>query len=191
MITVEADEKQLETVSALLGDAPQKIKQAVKNAINSSVTQAKKEAVSKASEEYTVKKQTINSTIQIQRAKASNPRAVIKSRGTSLGLAKFKTRPKSVPTKRPKSLLLAQVKKAGAGKRIKNAFMVRFKSGHTAVAKRLLGNKSKPIDELFSLSVPQMLGAPSVEKHVAQKAKDLLQGNLEKEINKAVEAMTK
>ena len=154
-------------------------------ALRKSLRNAKKEAVKKVRERYTIRKAGyVSRTIKM---KVENMTGILSSKGPVNDLSYFKTNPKTVPKRRPPKgkYLYSQVVK-GQGGTIAHAFLAKMKSGHVGVFQRAgLGanNASLPISKLSGPSTPQMLGSPSVTEFIAKKMLERMDKNLEHEID--------
>ena len=179
MITVHAED--LMRARDLLQHIPGGIQQAVMRAINRAADSSKTAASKKVREEYTVKARDIASTIRIRKASTANLSAYVISTGGVLPLSKFQVRP-SNPDPRRKTPIVVRVKK-GAGGPIKNAFVAKMDSGHVGVFHRV-GKSRFPVEQNFGPSIPQMLGANSVSKHVEERAQEQIILRLEHEIGR-------
>ena len=182
---VEVDARGIEQAQELLKDIPGASKKAVSTALRKSLRNAKKEAVKKVRELYTIRKAGyVSRTIKM---KVENMTGILSSKGPVNDLSYFKTNPKTVPKRRPPKgkYLYSQVVK-GQGGTIAHAFLAKMKSGHVGVFQRAgLGanNASLPISKLSGPSTPQMLGSPSVTEFVAKKMLERMDKNLEHEID--------
>ena len=182
---IEVDARGIEQAQELLKDIPGATKKAVSTALRKSLRNAKKEAVKKVRERYTIRKAGyVSRTIKM---KVENMPGILSSKGPVNDLSYFKTNPKTVPKRRPPKgkYLYSQVVK-GQGGTIAHAFLARMKSGHVGVFQRAghgASNASLPISKLAGPSTPQMLGSPSVTEFIAKKMLERMDKNLEHEID--------
>ncbi|MCI7090992.1 MAG: phage tail protein [Veillonellaceae bacterium] len=182
---IEVDARGIEQAQELLKDIPGATKKAVSTALRKSLRNAKKEAVKKVKERYTIRKAGyVSRTIKM---KVENMTGILSSKGPVNDLSYFKTNPKTVPKRRPPKgkYLYSQVVK-GQGGTIAHAFLARMKSGHVGVFQRAghgASNASLPISKLAGPSTPQMLGSPSVTEFIAKKMLERMDKNLEHEID--------
>ena len=182
---IEVDARGIEQAQELLKDIPGATKKAVSTALRKSLRNAKKEAVKKVRERYTIRKAGyVSRTIKM---KVENMTGILSSKGPVNDLSYFKTNPKTVPKRRPPKgkYLYSQVVK-GQGGTIAHAFLARMKSGHVGVFQRAghgASNASLPISKLAGPSTPQMLGSPSVTEIIAKKMLERMDKNLEHEID--------
>ena len=182
---IEVDARGIEQAQELLKDIPGATKKAVSTALRKSLRNAKKEAVMKVRERYTIRKAGyVSRTIKM---KVENMTGILSSKGPVNDLSYFKTNPKTVPKRRPPKgkYLYSQVVK-GQGGTIAHAFLAKMKSGHVGVFQRAghgASNASLPISKLAGPSTPQMLGSPSVTEFIAKKMLERMDKNLEHEID--------
>lgn len=182
---IEVDARGIEQAQELLKDIPGATKKAVSTALRKSLRNAKKEAVKKVRERYTIRKAGyVSRTIKM---KVENMTGILSSKGPVNDLSYFKTNPKTVPKRRPPKgkYLYSQVVK-GQGGTIAHAFLAKMKSGHIGVFQRAghgASNASLPISKLAGPSTPQMLGSPSVTEFIAKKMLERMDKNLEHEID--------
>lgn len=193
MITFEYDGDTLAKVEKKLGSFKSEAPKALKNAINATAKQARKELAQEAQKTYVVKTGGFNKAMTIKNATAGSLEAVIKARGAPLPLKSFKVSPASARTgaARP-DVVKAKVLKASGMKALQKgdikAFVVRFKSGHVDVAQRQ-GPPRLPIKTLYSNSIPKMLGNEKrVFKVVKPNINKNLQENIDKQVRKILEA---
>ena len=182
---IEVDARGIEQAQELLKDIPGATKKAVSTALRKSLRNAKKEAVKKVRERYTIRKAGyVSRTIKM---KVENMTGILSSKGPVNDLSYFKTNPKTVPKRRPPTgkYRYSQVVK-GQGGNVAHAFLARMKSGHVGVFQRAghgASNASLPISKLAGPSTPQMLGSPSVTEFIAKKMLERMDKNLEHEID--------
>lgn len=182
---IDVDARGIEQAQELLKDIPGASKKAVSTALRKSLRNAKKEAVKKVRERYTIRKAGyVSRTIKM---KVENMTGILSSKGPVNDLSYFKTNPKTVPKRRPPKgkYLYSQVVK-GQGGTIAHAFLAKMKSGHVGVFQRAghgASNASLPISKLSGPSTPQMLGSPSVTEFIAKKMLERMDKNLEHEID--------
>ena len=199
MIEFEVDQTQLQRIELKLKDMKAKAPQALKNAVNATARDAKKDLADKAKETYAVKSPRFKKAIAQKNATASNPTAILKITGQANALSDFKYKANGGgASARGKIYKAATLKDLSLNDKLK-AFVVTFKSGHIAVVrrdpplkytrglaerKRTGGDRTK-IKEFYSPSIPRMIGneakvygivKPSIEKN--------LQKNIQKQIDK-------
>ena len=181
---IEIDHSALEKAQKMLQGMPGATEKAVKSAIAKSIRGARKDAVDKAKERYTIKQTYITRTMKVY---YSADGAVLKSSGPVNDLSYFLHTPKSIPKHRPPAgqYLYSQVVR-GEGGTIAHAFLAGMKSGHTGVFQREghgSSNESLPIAKMAGPSTPQMLESPTVSEYIEQHAQERLEKNLDHEVN--------
>lgn len=196
MIEFEVDSTQLQRIELKLKDMKAKAPQALKNAVNATARDAKKDLADKAKETYAVKSPRFKKAIAQKNATASKPTATLIITGKANALSDFKYKSNSGATGARGKLYKANALKSLDAGSLK-AFVVTFASGHVAVvrrdppnqykdvvARRKIGDTTK-IKEFYSPSIPRMVGneakvygivKPNIEKN--------LQKNIQKQIDK-------
>lgn len=182
---IEVDARGIEKAVELLEHIPGAAKKAVSTALRKSLRGAKKEAVKKVRERYTIRKAGyVTRTLKM---KVEEMTGILSSKGPVNDLSYFITKPKTVPKRRPQAgkYLYSQVVK-GEGGTIAHAFLARMRSGHVGVFQR--GNHghdsaSLPIHKLSGPSTAQMLGSKEVTEYISEKMLERMDKNLEHEIN--------
>lgn len=183
---IEIDASALHDAAKLLDGIPGAAKKAAKTAVRKTVRGARKDAVAKVKERYTIKGPYITRTLGFSFS-AGGLTGSFRSSGRVNDLAYFKHNPQSVPKRRPPKgkYLYSQVVK-GEGGTIAHAFLARMKSGHVGVFRREghgASNASLPIEKMAGPSTPQMLGSPSVAAFIQKKMEERLARNMEHEVN--------
>jgi 3-deoxy-D-arabino-heptulosonate 7-phosphate (DAHP) synthase len=187
LITYEYDAKTLAQVEKKLGALKSEAPKALKNAINATAKQARKELAQEAQKTYVVKSGRFNKAMTIKNATQGNLEATIKATGAPMELKDFKVSPASVKTGKSRPSMTKGKVLASSG--LKNlqkgnikAFVAKFSSGHATVAQRQ-GSARLPIKTLYSNSIPKMIGN---EKRVYGVVKPNIESNLRENINKQV-----
>ena len=156
-----------------------------------------------AEDRYHIRKLgTIKRTIEMKKAKVSNPEAVITSIGDPNDLYDFNvTSRRYNPRNRTKAGHKANVLRANSPVALMlkpndendkyRAFVVKYGSGHVAIAQRVPNTKMKSnpkkekIKNLYSVSTPAMLGhEDGVFGKVSKKTQELLNYEVAKEIER-------
>lgn len=187
MITYEYDQNTLAKVEKKLGSLKSEAPKALKNAINQTAKQARKDLATEAQKTYVVKSGRFNKAMTIKNATQSSLEATIKATGAPMELKDYKVSPATARTgaNRP-DLTKAKVLKAGSMKGLQKgnikAFVAKFSSGHASVAQRR-GSARLPLKVLFSNSIPKMLGN---EKRVYGVVRPTIEQNLQENIDKQV-----
>lgn len=187
-IRFEFDEALLKVVEDALGNMKSQSRKVLKNAVNATARQAKKDLAKKAQETYVVKQSRFTKAMDTQNATQGNLTATIKVTSAQLALKDFKASPTSYKTGRArpsavraKVLVSSGMKPLVAGTK---AFIVKFKNGHVDIAQRK-GKARYPIKKLLSNSIPVMIGnEDKVYGVVEPDIYDNLMGNILKEIRK-------
>lgn len=187
MIEINYDRNMLEQVERRLGRMKSEAPKALKNAINQTAKQARKDLATEAQKTYTVKTGRFNKAMKIKNATPSRLEATIKATGKVMGLKDFKVSPATMRTgeNRPE-VVKAKVLKSGGMKPLQmgslKAFVTKFASGHVAVAQRR-GSERKPIKAFSANSIPVMLGN---EKRVYGVVKPHIKENLKRNVQAQV-----
>lgn len=185
MIEFEFDQGMLAQIEKRLGAAKAEAPRALKNALNATARQARRDLATEARKTYTVKIGGFNSQMRIKNATAGNLEAIIKSRGENLELKKF-----SVNGGRGGAHLSTTINRNNGRKTFgSNAFMNKIaQNGHVAAAIRQ-GRERLPIKKIFSLPVPSMIGNErDVYGVVEPNIMDNLQSNVDKQVSKILGA---
>lgn len=174
----------LAQVERKLGSMKSEAPKALKNAINQTARQARKDLVNEAKKTYTIKVGGFNKAMKIKGATQAKPEATIEAKGKVLGLKDFKVSPATMQTGKDRpEVLKAKVLKRSSMKALRmgklKAFIAKFSSGHMAVAQRE-GKERLPIKTLKSNSIPVMLGN---ERRVYKVVKPHIKANLKKNVN--------
>lgn len=156
------DRNAIQTVQKNLGEYQSKAPQVLKNAINATAKQMRKQLIDKAQKSYTVKSGRFNKATTIKNATLRNLTATITAKGSPMELKDFKVSP-SKPDNKPQKNKQTKAK-VYSKNRMKplerngiKAFVVRFKNDHISVAQRRT-KKRFPIKVLYSTSIPHMIG---------------------------------
>ncbi|MBU2701683.1 hypothetical protein Ga0466249_002802 [Sporomusaceae bacterium BoRhaA] len=176
---IEFNASQIERAEQLLGGIKDALPKAQASAINRSLTTARTEIVRSVRKEYVIKAEDVRNTIKVTNASAASPIGSIKSMGGPIPLVKFDTS-KENPVR-------VRVKKSGAKKPIKHAFLQAMGNGYRGIFIRS-GKARYPLKQLYGPSVPQMVGNETVMKSVEEKAIQTLDKRMDHEINRILEA---
>lgn len=174
----------LQKAETLLESMPGAAEKALQTSIRKSIRGAKKDAVQKVKERYTIKPSYVTRTMKVTYRGLI---ASLVSKGPVNDLAYFRHNPGNPPKHRPPTgvYTYAEVVK-GQGGTIAHAFVARMKSGHVGVFQRAghgSSNASLPIKKISGPSTPQMLGTPTVAEFIERKAQERMAENLDHEIN--------
>jgi hypothetical protein len=175
--------EQLAKAERMLGHLPGEVVKALTRAINRAADAARAEAVRGATARYRVQASAIRKTMTIHRAAGNQPAAAISSTGNRIALHKFRVVPNDPAYgKRRTRPHKAAVLKANAPKAVPGMFVARMKNGHIGAFSRE-GKKRLPIREHFGPSIPEMLGQESVIRLIENRATEMLESRLEREID--------
>lgn len=189
ILRFEFDEDLLHTIEDALGSMKNESRRVLKNAVNDTARDAKKNLAKKAQETYAVKQGRFTKAMKTQNATLSDPTATINVTGEQMELKDFKVSPatyKTGPDKpdilKAKVLLSSSLK--GLIKSNNKAFLVKFRSGHVSVAQRYYKSRL-PIKKLLSNSIPTMIGSKERVFGVLEpEIYNTLMGNIIKEIER-------
>ena len=157
MIHIEVEQDSLRYVQKRLGRNSAQAPFAICNAANQTATWARRELLAKAQERYTVKVGGFNKNTTIKRASPSTLTAIIRVKGATLMLPRFRT---SVPKSGAKAAVLAgsglQTLLYGGSIKAFKASVKAGKSSAGAIMQRR-GPSRLPVKVLHGPSVPKMV----------------------------------
>lgn len=201
MIYIRVDTEELESAIRDLNIPKSKLNNILKIAINRTARQVKNWLPEEVEDRYYIKRMgKIKSGLKMKGAKVSNPVAHIISNGHANDLYDFNvTSRRYNPSNRPPMGHNANVLRANSPMSLMlkpnakgdkyRAFVVKYKSGHIAIAQRVPGTRmrDKPhkegIKNLYSISTPAMLGyEKGVMAKVSPKTEELLASEVAKGI---------
>ena len=192
MIEINYDENMLAQVERKLGQMKSEAPKALKNAINQTAKQARKDLATEAQKTYTVKAGRFNKAMKIKNATPTRLEATIRATGKVMGLKDFKVSPAKIQTgKNRPEVVKAKVLKSRSMKSLEmgklKAFVTKFSSGHVAVVQRR-GEERTPIKTFSANSIPVMLKNERrvygvVKPHIMQNLKQ----NVEIQVRKILE----
>lgn len=201
MIEITYDHDMLRQIERKLGKMKGEAPKVLKNAVNQTAKQARKELAAEAQKTYTIKKGGFTKAMKLKSASMSNPEATIKAKGEPIPLVNFRV-------SKAGGQVRAQVLKSGGLKPLEKGGIKAFvnniarkgqtrkkdtKKGkvgtsvrHNAIAQRETKQRLG-IEEKFSNSIPIMLGNEKraygvVEPHI----KENLRKNVENEVRKVL-----
>lgn len=166
------DTSGIDRVQYILSVLPKGAERAMLRATSRALVSGRMEAIRAAKETYDAKSSAIRAGYTVYA-----PKGELRATGERTSLTKFKVTPKKPSNKE----VSASVKKAGG--RIPHAFVARMDSGHVGVFKRT-GTKSTPIEELYSVSIPQMLGEPGVLERTGNRVTEVFEERIWHEIDR-------
>nr|DAL57731.1 MAG TPA_asm: minor tail protein Z [Caudoviricetes sp.] len=200
MITI--DDKELEKAQKLLGGIENGVKRAITSAINHSLGKAKTKLKKKITQEYYIKSSDVEKTLSIKKANYSTLAGTISSRTKRTSLTKLKI-------KKSGTSILSGVRKSNGIKLLRGKdelfgkpFTAKMKNGHTGVFQRKtkqrigvgMGSSSEqenPIQELYTLSIPQMAGEKGVQKYIEEEAEKMVNERFEHEVERILKGYIK
>lgn len=157
MIHIEVEQDSLRYVQKRLGRNSAQAPFAICNAANQTATWARRELLAKAQERYTVKVGGFNKNTTIKRASPSTLTAIIRVKGATLMLPRFRT---SAPKSGAKAAVLAgsglQTLLYGGSIKAFKASVKAGKSSAGAIMQRR-GPSRLPVKVLHGPSVPKMV----------------------------------
>lgn len=190
----------LDKAQKLLSGIENGVERAVSSAINKSIITIKKDLKKDVISNYNIKSSEVEKKLSIKKATFNHTMGFLNSKSGLLTLHKF------FSSRKPDGTLYVKVKKKGGKKKVKGKdtlkgkpFIATMKNGHTGIFQRTYrtmqkeftyksGKKVKrevaAIEDIKTLSIPQMLGTNSVQEYVNEKAPDIVEKNLEKEIDR-------
>ena len=175
LIEFEVDRTQLERIELKLKNCRDKAPLALKNAVNATARDAKKDLANKAKETYAVKSPRFKKAIAQKNATKSKPTAILKITGKVNELADFKYKENEGA-----NAARGKVLKSGGLKTLQKgdlkAFITKFGSGHVSVVQRKTSARL-PVKKLLSPSIPTMIGNEA-------KVYGVVKPNIQKQIDK-------
>ena len=200
MITI--DDKELEKAQKLLGGIENGVKRAITSAINHSLGKAKTKLKKKITQEYYIKSSDVEKTLSIKKANYSTLAGTISSRSKRTSLTKLKI-------KKSGTSILSGVKKSNGIKLLRGKdelfgkpFTAKMKNGHIGVFQRKIkqrigvgmrssSEQENPIQELYTLSIPQMAGEKGVQKYIEEEAEKMVNERFEHEVERILKGYIK
>ncbi len=184
MVTV--DTTQLERAALILADIPRGVEKAASRAVNRALVSARAQAIESIRGEYEVKAGAIRKTIKLSKATPSNPGGTVTSTGSMIPLVDFAPSPSTPGTGGPGRPALTVSVKRGKREQVDGGFIMRNKSGHVGVFKRV-GPKRSPLHQLYGPAVPIMMGAADVAVEVEEAAQLTLAKRFDHEVTRLLE----
>lgn len=200
MITI--DDKELEKAQKLLGGIENGVKRAITSVINHSLGKAKTKLKKKITQEYYIKSSDVEKTLSIKKANYSTLAGTISSRSKRTSLTKLKI-------KKSGTSILSGVKKSNGIKLLQGKdnlfgrpFTAKMKNGHIGVFQRKTkqrirvgmvssSEQENPIQELYTLSIPQMAGEKGVQKYIEEEAEKMVNERFEHEVERILKGHVK
>lgn len=182
MVTVVLDERAaLRDIKSRLGDLESKAPSILKNALDATARQARKELAGNAVNIYSGhKKKDFTDAMEIQRPTQSDLSAVIHIKSRMEELKSFTTKKDTTGIIKAKVLKSSTLKEIVKGNI--RAFGVQFASGHETIAQRK-GDKRLPVKTLLGPSIPHMVGN---ERVMSEDIQERTLAMLQEQINKRI-----
>lgn len=152
------DAKQLNFAAVQLKDIPNGLVKATQGAINTSLTQARRDFYEAIKRDYALQKTASRHKEAVSMVRASPNRlaGALKYTGLSIPLINFKVTPNRPLQRRSRGVRVTTEVQRGNPKIWNHAFIARMKSGHVGVFERV-GGKRYPIRQLYSTNIPSMI----------------------------------
>ena len=154
MISINAEN--LAYAQNLLGNAPQKIRQAAASAINRTISKIKTQTSKSIRKNYLVSAKGIKGTLNIKRASHAKLRGVIASQGRPMLLTAFRVR------KNKRGPVKVQVRRQNSLKPVYGLFLGISRKGYVGAMQRTQRKARYPLRVPYGPSVPQMFGSENV-----------------------------
>ena len=160
IVYFEWDQDLLQKVEKALGDLKSKSRKVMKDAVNGTAKQAKKDLARKAQQTYTVKQGGFTKAMKTKNATEATLTATIKATGQKIDLKQMKVSPATYATgvNKPSFYRAKNLKSGGLKALDKNPKAFLSKIGGVQVVERV-GESRLPIRKMVALAVPQMLGS--------------------------------
>lgn len=195
MVTI--DSKNLEEAQKELSHIEKGIEKAISLAINHSLSKVKTQLKKKVREEYFIKDKDVEKTLKMKKANISSLSGTITSTSTRTSLAKFNVRKNSfgltVAIKKDRGRVPVQGKPKLYGK----PFLVKLNNGHIGVMQRKTEKKiyvakgiwRSPIEELFTLSIPQMVENPIIQNYIEDQVITIFNERFNHEVERLIKGV--
>lgn len=192
--------RNLEKAEKLLSGVKNGIERATASAVNRSITTIKKDLKKDVTSNYAIKSSEIENKLSVKKATFSNTTGYITSKAPLLSLHKF------FSSKKADGTIYVRVKKRERKRAVKGKpylfgkpFTATMENGHKGIFQRtgrtsrktikLKSGKEKSrdvntIQDLKTVSIPQMLGTKSIQEYIDKKAPEILEKNMDREIER-------
>ncbi|MCD8294677.1 MAG: phage tail protein [Clostridia bacterium] len=184
-IDIEVDPITQKAVELKLKNMRSKTPRVLKNAVNATARQAKKELAAKAQNVYTIKTTKFKSKIKQKNATNAKPQATLTVSGQPNKLEDFQIRKNTkklgVKARGKKSATLKEMISNVGGR----AFVATFSSGHTGILQRE-GAARLPIKSFYGPSDPTMVGNEKVYGSLEPEIRKLLLKNIQAQIKRVM-----
>ncbi len=187
ILQIDTDEE-LAKIMAKLDGLPEMLgaPKILKNALNSTARKVRRQIVKDSKGRYALKqKKALQKESDIISASTSKLSAAVLAKGPMRDIMDFMTQPNTeTGAAAAKVLNESSMKPLEVGDL--KAFITTFRSGHTAIVQRR-GAERLPVKKLLSPAVPHMMG----NEEVRAQAEAMAYANLQREIEKRIEQVTK
>lgn len=199
LVRLKADDDALKNVEAMLHGVKGGVEKVTMRAINRALGSGKTALSKGIRETYTVNAATVNETISIRKASASNLEGIIVSSGKPLSARHFSHSPEGKDTTgAERKRIRVTVKKGGGGKfktgfiwdggwgTDKHAIYIRS-GGKIRASKGYHAGKRYKVDKVKKVSgpsVPQMAGNDGVRERVQERVQEVFVNRLDHEVNR-------
>ena len=177
--------KNLDKAQRLLSGIKNGVERATSSAINRSITTIKKDLKKDVTSNYAITSTEVEKTLSVKKANFKSPIGFIRSKSPRLSLYKF------FKSKKADGTLLVRVKKrekrksvTGNSKLYGRPFLAIMKNGHRGIFQRKSQSRKSTIQDLKTVSIPQMLGTETIQEYVNDKATEILEKNFDREIDR-------
>lgn len=193
--------KNIEKAQKLLEGIPNGVEKAITNSINRSLTTLKKDLKKTVTKEYGIKSTDLEKSMVTRKATFSTLSGSIYSKSPTLSLYKFfksnSTKGISILVKKSEGRKIAKGKPNLNGK----PFLAKTKNGHIGIFQKTFRTKKKiiktkrkgnverevyTIEDLKTLSIPQMLGSKTIMEYInnSDKVEEIISKNMDREIER-------
>lgn len=152
----------------LFEDEPKKVNLVLSRAVNRATATVKSSISTAVRKQYVISAADVKSSIDITKATANKPVAIVRSAGNKIDLTKFRVSPASLSNGQHNYSV--QVKKDG-GRKLVPGFAAKAPSWGLF---RRTGAARFPITRLMGPSVPEMIGQPDAIAYISDKGSDML-----------------
>jgi len=156
----------------LLKDGDKQLEKAIYFAKNRALQTARTEMLKSAAKTYDTTQKQIRERMNLKKSEGE-----LEVKGSPIRLFKFKV----TPTSPRQQIVVASVKRAN--KTLPRAFVQQMPNGTIGVFQRV-GKKRYPIEQLYSVSAPQMAGEDSIIEKAVERASIVFDDRLEHEIER-------
>ena len=195
--------KNLEKAEAMLKNIPNGIEIAITGTINKTLVKVKSEIKKKVSKDYNVIKKDVDKDLKIRKANFATLTGTISARYPREPIIRFL----ASSSKRNTKVKIKKTEKSkvlnGKPEYVGKPFITILQNGHIGIFQRKsnerkrtskgknIGKKQTPIDQLYTISISEMIASESVSKYAMEQGEKYIETILEKEINRILLGYTK